>query len=283
MLYVSSACIKTAKICDAVETLAQEGIRYIELSGGTRYYEGYMQDLMRLKKEYGLQYSSHGYFPPPREDIVVNLAACNDEIYENSIRFYKENIDRLQILGCTELSVHSGFYVEVSAEEIGKRISLTTEYNREKADRRFANAVKELNSVAEKAGMHFFMENNVLSQENFESFGNRNMFMMTGSRDIEEKMRQTGIPLLLDIGHLKVSCHTLKLNLDKELDLLLPQAGWLHLHDNNGSRDQHDRLEAGSGIYEKVHEFVRSSGISATIEVHTGLENTLATYRNFMG
>lgn len=283
MLYVSSACIKTAKICDAVETLAQEGIRYIELSGGTGYYEGYMQDLLRLQKEYGLQYSSHGYFPPPRKDIVVNLAACNDEIYESSIRFYKESIERLQILGCTVLSVHSGFYVEVSAEEIGKRISLTTEYNREEADRRFADAVKELNSTAEKAGMRFFMENNVLSQENFQSFGNRNMFMMTGSRDIEEKMRQTGIPLLLDIGHLKVSCHTLKLNLDKELDLLLPQAGWLHLHDNNGIKDQHDRLASGSGIFEKVHEFVRSSGISATIEVHTGLENTLATYRNFMG
>ena len=66
MIYVSTACVKNDFIKDSVRELANMGFINIELSGGTRHYEGDLNDLMELKSEYGLNYNVHNYFPPPQ-------------------------------------------------------------------------------------------------------------------------------------------------------------------------------------------------------------------------
>ena len=49
--------------------------------------------------------------------------------------------------------------------------------------------------------------------------------------------------LLLDTAHLKVSCNTLNLNLESEIDKLLPYIGAVHHSDNNGLVDNNLLLE----------------------------------------
>ncbi|KKK58959.1 hypothetical protein LCGC14_3039190, partial [marine sediment metagenome] len=88
MIYISSACVQHEKIKDSVEKLAQNGFEHIELSGGTKYYEGYEQDLVELKNKYDLKYLLHSYFPPPKEDFILNLASLDDEIYQKSLKHY---------------------------------------------------------------------------------------------------------------------------------------------------------------------------------------------------
>lgn len=40
MIYVSSSCIRNNNIAEIICSLSEKGIRNIELSGGTEYYEG---------------------------------------------------------------------------------------------------------------------------------------------------------------------------------------------------------------------------------------------------
>ena len=63
MIYISSSCVKNAKIKDSVEQLATNGFQNIELSGGTEFYENFENDLIELKDRYKLNYRCHNYFP----------------------------------------------------------------------------------------------------------------------------------------------------------------------------------------------------------------------------
>ena len=122
MVFVSSSCIKNDNIRETIVELASLRIKNIELSGGTKYYDGIFEDLCRLQKQYDLYYACHAYFPPPKEDFVVNLAACNDKIYKQSIKHYEDCINMLKTVNCSVLSLHAGFLVEIGTDEIGKRI-----------------------------------------------------------------------------------------------------------------------------------------------------------------
>lgn len=84
MIYVSSTCVRQHNIADVIRRLAGAGIRNIELSGGTDYYDGIEREIGQLQREYNLRYACHAYFPPPEEPFVVNLASCNDRIYKHA-------------------------------------------------------------------------------------------------------------------------------------------------------------------------------------------------------
>ena len=278
MIYISTACVHVKNIKKAVDIIAKSGVKNIELSGGTQYYEKYLDDLLLLKDIYNLQYTSHGYFPPLVKEIVLNLASCNDEIYEKSIQFYLDTIKVLERLGGRYLSAHAGFYLDVVPEEIGRKISLTRIYDKKVADLRFCQAVKTIKKVAEKAGISFLIENNVLSYENFNSFQNRNLFMMTDSATITDLQKQLDFKLLLDVGHLKVSAKTLGLDYKTEFRTLITQAKWLHLHENDEKSDQHREISKRSQVYSLLREYKQYIPENVTIEVHAGIEKLLDSY-----
>jgi len=48
MIFVSSSCVTHSRIVDSVKELVEHGFRNIELSGGTDYYNGYLDDLLTL-------------------------------------------------------------------------------------------------------------------------------------------------------------------------------------------------------------------------------------------
>ena len=96
MIYVSSSCVKHNKIKDSVQDLVNNGFRNIELSGGTEYYDGFIDDLIALKKEYSLNYMCHNYFPPPKEPFILNLASLDDDIYARSLNHFKKTIKFLK-------------------------------------------------------------------------------------------------------------------------------------------------------------------------------------------
>ncbi len=84
MIYISSSCVKRSRISESVEILAENGFLNIELSGGTEYYHGITDDLLRLKKKYSLNYLLHNYFPPPSEHFTLNLASAHEDVVSNS-------------------------------------------------------------------------------------------------------------------------------------------------------------------------------------------------------
>lgn len=265
MIYVSSSCIKQNRIADVIQTLVSHGIRNIELSGGTDYYDGIERDLTKLQTQYQLQYACHAYFPPPRTPFVVNLASCNDQIYRQSIEHYESCIELLRHLDCHVLSIHAGFLIEIGAGEIGGRLNCATVYDEGKAYERFCSAYKHLEGLCSKNNINLFLENNVLSAENYRQFENCNYLMMTDHDSIMKMRRQMPFHLLLDLAHLHVSAHTLGLNYAEECKKLKEDIRWIHISENDGIIDQHKPLAPNSPITEAL-QALYSPDINITLE-----------------
>ena len=265
MIYVSSACFENTNIARIIQQFAEHGISSIELSGGTDFYEGIEQDLIRLKELYRLTYACHAYFPPPRVPFVVNLASCNDRIYEQSLEHYRNCIEMLKRIRCGVLSVHAGFLVEIGVDEIGKRLNDSIVYDEDRAYDRFCSAYEEINRLCSANGIALYLENNVLSRENYEAFGKHDYMMMTDHASIMKMKKQMDFQLLLDLGHLHVSSHTLGLEYERECALLKEDVRWIHVSENNGAVDEHKPLRKGSSIMQTFSGMYRPD-INVTLE-----------------
>lgn len=274
MIYISSACVKSGSIAKVITSLGELGVKNIELSGGTDYYEGIENDLKRLEKKYGLTYACHAYFPPPKEAFVVNLASCNDKIYRQSIEHYEQCIHMLKHIGIRSLSVHAGFMVEVGTDEIGKRLNGRIVYDEKSAYERFLYAYQHILKLCTASGIELYLENNVLSAENYEEFENHNYLMMTDYDSIMEMRKQLDFNLLLDLGHLHVSAKTLHINFQNECSKLKKYVKWLHLSENDGVSDEHRPLREGSEILQEFRK-IYVQGMNVTLETTGSIDDIL--------
>ena len=114
--------MKVETISESVTTLAEVGFKNIELSGGTKYYTNYENDLLRLQDKYALNYQVHNYFPPSKKSFVLNLASMDDEICGQSIQLCKRAIRLSKKLGGMRYGVHAGFLIDIKPQEGGKKI-----------------------------------------------------------------------------------------------------------------------------------------------------------------
>ena len=275
MIYVSSSCIKGKRICDVIKQLANAGIKNIELSGGTDYYDGMEDDLKSLKDAYGLNYACHAYFPPPKIPFVVNLASCNDRIYRQSIEHYSECVSMLQRIECNVLSVHAGFLVEIGTDEIGQKLSRRIVYDEAEAIGRFCSAYKNIAKMCSENNIKLYLENNVLNMENYEEFEFNNYMMMTDYSSIMKMKEQLDFNLLLDLGHLYVSASTLGLDYEQECCKICEHIEWIHISENNGIRDEHKPLRKNSAILQEFGKIYKRD-INVTLEASGRIEDITA-------
>lgn len=274
MVYVSSSCIKKNSIVEVIQRLVDNGFRNIELSGGTDYYDGIQMDLINMRKKYQLQYTCHAYFPPPIDPFVVNLASCNDQIYQKSIEHYDNCIELLKEIECNILSVHSGFMIEIKKDEIGGKLNKIIVYDKREAYSRFCYAYERLSKKCKEYNIMLYLENNVLSYENYENFGYANYFMMTDYESIMYMNKQIDFNLLLDLGHLYVSTKTLGLDYKEECQRLKKYVRWIHISENNGICDEHNSLTGCSRILEEYRN-IYAPGINVTLEAVTDMDGIL--------
>lgn len=272
MIYVSSSCIKNNNIAKVIGQLADNGIQNIELSGGTDYYDGIEHDLKKLKETYRLNYVCHAYFPPPKVPFVVNLASCNDTIYRDSIEHYDNCIELLKKIGCNVLSVHAGFLIEINKDEIGRKLSKAIIYDKNEAYSRFCYAYENLSKKCRKQDISLYLENNVLSRENYQEFEYQNYFMMTDYNSIMYMKKQIDFELLLDLGHLHVSAGTLGLDYKQECSKLKEYVKWIHISENNGFCDEHKPLIENSRILSEFNKLYHAD-VDVTLEAVGNMEN----------
>lgn len=275
-VYVSTACIKKNNIAEIIQLLAQHNMCNIELSGGTDYYREIEHDLKELKQKYHLNYACHAYFPPPKIPFVVNLASCNDDIYEQSINHYVQCVEMLRRLDCKVLSVHAGFFIEIGAKEIGKKINSRIIYDEDDAYDRFCAAYKYIDKLCGENGITLFLENNVLSAENYAEFESHNYFMMTDYASIMKMRERMDFNLLLDLGHLHVSANALGLDYAQQCGWLKEYIKWIHISENNGIFDEHKPLKGESNIV-KEFDKVYASPMNVTLETVGSIEEILAS------
>ena len=275
MIYVSSSCSKQKKIGAAIRELAEHGFQNIELSGGTEYYKDYEDDIFDLKNKYNLNFLVHNYFPPPKEDFVLNLASLDDTIFERSIAQLRKAIRLARLLGTDKFGFHAGFYVGINVGEIGKAISAGHLCNTKQAYERFCNGFNLIKKESRK--IQIYIENNVYSKTNFNVYGLQNPFMLISPAEYRELQQHIDFKLLLDVAHLYVSSRSLGFDFASHLDQMTMETDYIHLSDNDGWHDQNAEFMPDSKLLDKIKKkYLKNKTI--TLEIYTGIEELRASF-----
>lgn len=256
----------------AIRTLKAEGFSNIELSGGSDYIEDLDRKLL-VEKDKGLNFRLHNYFPPPQKHFVVNLCS-NDNVVRQSLDLMKKSVDLSYKLESKKVGFHAGFKVSPKPEELGKAFSKTELINHKTATEKFAANFKIIKEYASQNGVEIYLENNVVSETNFKNHGGQDAFLLTTVAGLKELHSYDKFPLLLDIGHLKVSSKTHGLDFEKELSEMIQYTDYIHISDNSGLADDNNGLtEDGEmyGILKNLKNHLKH--MDFTLEVYSGIDS----------
>lgn len=279
MIFVSSSCVRNQSIKDSVLELVEVGFKNIELSGGTELYPDLVEDLLDLKVKFNLTYRCHNYFPPPESPFVLNLASLNEYIFRLSYDHVAKAIKLSEQLGCDKYGIHAGFLINIEASEVGKSIRQKELFDRGRSVSRFVEAVGQLSQLSSIVTL--YIENNVISNQNYKNYQGANPLLLTSYSEFLDLRSLLQFNLLLDIAHLKVSAQTLGLKLKDELKNMLSVSDYIHISDNDGTRDSNHLLNKNEEVYDLLWENKRElAGKDFTLEVYSGKEDIIKSYRN---
>ena len=113
------------------------------------------------------------------------------------------------ILGANKYAVHTGFFLDPKATDLGKTFQKSDIHKVKISLKRFYESIKFINKEAKKNNVSLYFENNVISKENYKTFNKVIPFLFVNKNDFNLYLKNLPIQPLLDIGHLKVSCKTL--------------------------------------------------------------------------
>jgi sugar phosphate isomerase/epimerase len=234
MIYISTGGYRSKSAYETSLDFIEHGISYIELSGGL--YDG--ETLKNIKTLTSATFQIHNYFPPPKKPFVLNLASLDEEIARISIDHVKKAIRLSTQIGQSVYSLHAGFLLDPTINELGRNVPQRPLFDRNKSLLRFVDRVNRIDTYAQSLGVKILLENNVLSANNYRSFKS-NPFLMATADECIEVMKQTSnnVNLLVDVAHLKVTANSLKFS---PVEFLHSCDNWIrayHLSDNDGTED----------------------------------------------
>jgi sugar phosphate isomerase/epimerase len=220
-----------------VKAYILSGIKNVELSAGLRTN---FTDSVLVDFAHQVNIMVHNYFPPREDGIVLNLASLDNDIFHESLLFYKESIRISALVGSKFFGLHSGFLIDPPESALGRVIPKSKLFDRQESLSTLKSGLVELQGFASSLGVKILVENNVSSLANLKNHGS-NIVLLADPTEIEEFLVQmnNSVGLLLDVGHLKVSANTLKFDLAEALANLSPYVSGYHLSDNGGEADDH--------------------------------------------
>ena len=235
MIYISTGGFrdKTADVVSA--ELSSAGVKAVELSGGA-YSSTLLNDLRALTPE--IDFQVHNYFPPPADPFVLNLGSLDTRVGERSIAHVEQALEWCVALGADRYSFHAGFLLDPRVDELGKRIPSRNLFDRDECIEIFVSRVSRLAEIADRAGVDLMIENNVLSAKNAREFST-NPLLMCEPQECQNilELLPSGVGLLVDVAHLKVSANSLNFNPVQMFDVCHERIAGHHLSDNNGLED----------------------------------------------
>jgi len=236
-IYVSTGAFRGGRLVEMAEACEALGVG-MELSSGVPWHAGLDAEIGEIAGRKG-QLLVHNYFPPPEKPFVLNLASRDMETLERSMDHVRAAIDLSARCGALFYSVHSGFAMDLKAEDLGKpeaqarmrKVPYAQAYGM------FREAVQFLSTFAKTRGVRLLIENNVITREQVDG---ESPLLMTEPEEIAGFLRELNTPnlgLLLDVGHAKVAAGALGFESRRFFEELAPWIGAVHLSDNDGLRD----------------------------------------------
>lgn len=249
-LYVSSLSSTKDKVYDSVLELVKLGFGNIELTGGTRYYEEIENDLVSLRQEYGIHYLIHNYFPPPKEDFVLNLASATTDIRDKTVELVVNATRLSEKLESNLYTMHPGFTRDLLPEIDGMffKADDSRSGNNKNTKEDFYRMMDFLLFKVIREDFRIGIENlfpiNTLERYSFVVSPDEIFEFLDYYKD------RPNIGLLLDLGHLNLASKTLSFDKLSTMDEILKKHTnkifGIHVSENDGTADSHDVSLCGS-------------------------------------
>lgn len=269
MIYISSAAVNSSSIEDSINKLAGIGIRNIELSGGGNYSGNILEKLKDLKKKFLLNLLIHNYFPPSKEDFVLNIASHNKVTRSKSINFVKRSIDLANDLGIDFYTLHPGYARELSPAPNSDYFTAdsSSTISPELAFTHMFESLSEIRKYAGERGVRIGLEN---------------LFPIDNAPDcsllcipcdifhfLNNFTEDSNVGFLLDLGHLSISANYFGFNKNEFIETLSKEYHHkileIHLSGNDGKKDQHTLLSPDCWQLKAIKSF-NLKKIPVTIE-----------------
>lgn len=263
VVYISTGGFSDLNCVESAKFLTDFGFGYVEFSGGQYSLDciGELKKITNIKKLH-----FHNYFPVPQDPFVLNLASLDEIIAQRSLRHVLHSIELAHAFGCESYSVHAGFLVDPDIAMLGKRFSNRSAYPRQDAIECFIEKIGVCSDFCESLGIKLYIENNVVTKNNFDVFG-QNPFLMADpveSINILSHFSEN-VCLMLDVGHAKVSSETLGFPLESFFDRCSDRISAYHLSDNDGVHDSNSVFDRNSWFWSYLDPTISH----VTIEVYS--------------
>jgi sugar phosphate isomerase/epimerase len=197
----------------------------------------------------------HNYFPQPEQPFVLNLASQDPSLLGKSRSLSKRALHLSALLSAPYYSVHAGFRAEFSAQSLGKRLEHRRVASYECASRTFRESIVALAETARSVGVQLLIEPNVVEVRNLVG-GQNELLLLAEAEEIASFMEGLACPevgILLDTGHLNVSSSTLGFSREDYVEQLQRWIRGFHVHDNDGTMDQHRPPAADSWVFDVLN------------------------------
>ena len=260
-VYFSSGALNLGVVGALTYLVEQEGVESIELSAGP-YDPAGIQWLKDHSHDLSVQL--HNYFPVPKDPFVLNLASTNSELRDRSVALALDAIELSHVIGATRYSVHAGFCADPNPKQLGRSWDGLSRFEAEAALECFGRSLDILARAAHERGIALLVENNVLISSVAAELGEDVLLMASVDQILSTmEMLPRGVRLLLDVGHLGVSCQTLGVDPRMEIQRLEGWIGGYHLSENDGCQDENRSVNRESWFW----TYLRNDVDFATLEV----------------
>ena len=238
-VYVSTLNFGSGSLSKVMGELDQIGYPAVEISSGHPAQDDSAQDeSVRAVLGYATRHKAsiilHNYAPPAPGDLLINLSDPDPGVRDSVTKFLKSRIDLTKELGSDYYSFHGGYRVPY---KFGVRDYTSSQIlERELALEIYLEALKEVVAHAEAQKVHVGVENHAVQQ------GNEGLLILFDQADFKtmfDEVNSDYVHLHLDVGHLKVTCETLRLDPHSFVEAFRHKIMAVHLHDNDGRADRH--------------------------------------------
>ena len=275
-IYISTLAFKGEKIEDIIN-IAKENNLSLEFSSDIPH----MMDMEQIFLAAPILKIPHNYFPAPEIPFVLNLASSNSDIRKKSIEHCKNGLMLAKKANAPFYSAHAGFCFDPSPDELGKKFTFKSDINKDKNKHFFLQSVEDILKTADKLGIDFLVENNVIASFNLRN-EDLNPLLCCDQEEINwlfTNITNNKLGLLLDTAHLKVSCQTLDISLHNELMAIQPFIRAIHHSDNNGLIDNNQPMNDDYWFLKFIGEF---QNITHIIEVQKIENDTIHQQINLL-
>ncbi|MBW2991875.1 sugar phosphate isomerase/epimerase [Candidatus Woesearchaeota archaeon] len=258
MIFVSTTSLKEHS--DAVETvkrLVDAGIKNIEL-GADHTHSGDIDELISMKKEFGLNYTAHTIFPPAERKFFINIASSDKAILKRSIKITKNSIDFCRRADAELYSMHGGFNCDIDINS--NRISDFTPLD--ECMRIMKDSLTKVAEYAKEHGISIAVENNTpLFEFNL-------ITRPTHIAGLVKELNLSNVGLLVDVGHLNVASKLEGFDKREEIEKVKEHILELHIHENDGIKDEHRPLSDS-----RMLDFLPKEVLKKAIKTLEGFRN----------